>query len=504
MKPKFLFVIIFLSIYLFLNLIIAYYLNAPSLKILIHFIIIQTINIGVAYNLTELILTILLERRDLPKVDRLTKYPPVAILYVTFNDVIYELLENLKCQTYPNYDIYVLDDSTDEKCKEIIDDSNLNIIRRDNRRGFKAGALNNWLSIKGNNYEYFSICDSDSYIKEDFLEKMVKYAEHDQNNNIAIFQSRIWNWNKNNPFPRNMGSMLPFFDYINCRLINSCEYVVSWGHNNLLRTGSILSVGGFNEEFIAEDLVVGINLLSHGYKCKLVDIISYEMIPENIQSYSIRQARWARQNLELFKLDLKDIDFVTRLHIFMLTYNFFIWYFYFIGIIIVIFGYNSNLNIVNISYYSSNFSHITSGPFFIYIFYILNFSVFRLPLALKLGVSISQYAKNLLLITAISYMSMFDTIREQTKYLIGYKSSFIVTNKAFKNESLFDIIKNFKAANIFIIIILAGLTKNPFALILNFIWLIPFIFSSIIIYITQKKATNDGFISIICKKYNKR
>jgi cellulose synthase (UDP-forming) len=105
---------------------------------------------------------------DLPKLGKLAVYPPVALLYVTYNDVLPKAVNTLERQSYLNYDIFILDDSTDEICKRFLDTIGYKIIRRDNRKGYKAGALNNWLNLYGNIYKYFIISDADSIFEDDF------------------------------------------------------------------------------------------------------------------------------------------------------------------------------------------------------------------------------------------------------------------------------------------------------------------------------------------------
>ncbi|MCX9073756.1 MAG: glycosyltransferase, partial [Candidatus Methanoperedens sp.] len=229
----------------------------------------QLFNIGVAYGLSEMILSLVVKKKNLPKANKIISFPSVALLYVTYNDVMPELLFKLKDQTYKNYDIFVLDDSTKEKCIEIIDNCGLSVVRRGNRTGFKAGSLNNWLILYGNKYDYFIIADSDSAFEKDFIENIVKYAEHPLNKNIAIFQSKILPWNDKNSFPRIVGAMAPLAIYFNEKLGNECSTIISWGHNNLHRTGIIVAEGGFDENFVSEDFATCLNLIKKGYECKM-------------------------------------------------------------------------------------------------------------------------------------------------------------------------------------------------------------------------------------------
>jgi cellulose synthase/poly-beta-1,6-N-acetylglucosamine synthase-like glycosyltransferase len=455
-----------------------------------HFIIMQFINIGVAYGLTEFVLSIVINKKDLAYIRNLVTFPSVALLYVTYNDVLPEILYRLKHQIYPRYDIFILDDSTNNDCIIETNISGFSVIRRDNRKGFKAGAINNWLSLYGDKYDYFVVADSDSVFESDFIERMVKYAEHPTNWRVAIFQSKINNWNNDSKFARTITAATPLSNYFVDKLANECDLIVSWGHNNLHRTRLIKEIGGFDERFVSEDFATGLKLIDRGYKCKLVDVISYDMTPENVNSYIKRHLRWAKQNLELLNLDIRKVPFNTQLHLFMSIYQYLIWIVYFIGIIIVIYAYDSSLE------QTIEFAHIIfSGevinspllmPLMLMIFYVFNFTFLRLPLALTLGISIKNYCTNIALSMAVSYCMMLPLIRAQIETFLGGKATFNVTNKRNENTNIFRTIRDFKYTNIFILIVLIGLIRNPLALVFNFVYLIPLILSPFIVYAIEK------------------
>lgn len=490
------FLIVFFLIFAILDISIGYCIIHFNTITLFHFIIFQLINIGVAYGIAEFFLSLAVKRKDLPKLDKLGLLPKVALLYTTYNDVLPAPLSRLNYQVYGNYDIFILDDSTNKTQIDIIKTSGYRIIRRDNRRGFKAGALNNWLSIYGDDYDYFIISDADSLFDDDFIEKMVKYAEHPSNENVAIFQSKIIGWNSQARFARIMAATTPMTNYINDKLANECSTILSWGHNNLHRTRPIKEVGGFDEAFTSEDYATSIHLISRGYECKLVDVVSYEMVPETIQSYSNRSVRWAKQNLELLSLDISCLSFGSRLHLFMSIYYYIIWMVYGIGILLVIYGYKSTFgDIVALIYFLLDFENVrmslsTSSylALALFIFYNLNFTFMRLPLALKLGISFKDYCKNLLLSMAVSYYIMFDIIIAQVRTIGGQKVTFDVTDKGSSRATFVDTLKYFKDINIFIILVIIGILRNPLSLILNIIWLVPLIASPFVIYLAHERT----------------
>lgn len=486
------FLILFLSLLLAFDLCIMCCVPFITPLVLIHVAIFLAANIGIAYGLSELILSLILAKGDLPKMGALTRLPKVALLYVTYNDAMPESISELRSQSYPNYDIFVLDDSTEESCRNAVDAYGFRTIRRIERSGFKAGALNNWLSICGCDYEYFVIMDADSKLEMSFIEEMVKYAEHPCNWNVSIFQSKINNWNERTDFARTLALTTPFANYVNDRLCNRCETILSWGHNNLHRTEHLLEVGGFDTRFVCEDYATAINLINRGHKCRLVDVISYEMVPGTIKSYARRSSRWAKQNLELLKLDTSKLPGTTRLHIFMSIYFYSMWFVYFFGIFLSIYGYNSSvedvLNLAGGMYVGDPALRSLSIPALIFAFYSINFTVLRLPLAVKLGISIRDYFKNLILSLAVSYYIMPDIIRAQSRTALGQKVIFDVTEKTDAKMSLAQTISCFKGTNLFIIAIILGIVRNPLSLAFNFIWLMPLLTSSLVIHLAHSDA----------------
>jgi len=71
------------------------------------------------------------------------------------NDMVPESLMSIR-QTYSS-DVYVLDDSTSQEKREVVDriaeGRGFRILRREHRRGFKVGAINNWIKKHDRDYD---------------------------------------------------------------------------------------------------------------------------------------------------------------------------------------------------------------------------------------------------------------------------------------------------------------------------------------------------------------
>ncbi|MCB0584653.1 MAG: glycosyltransferase, partial [Phaeodactylibacter sp.] len=82
----------------------------------------------------------------------LLDYPAVAILYTTCNDFVEESVLSCVRQDYPNYKVYILDDSSSPEYQAKVDafaaryPGLAEVVRRPSREGFKAGNMNYGLS----------------------------------------------------------------------------------------------------------------------------------------------------------------------------------------------------------------------------------------------------------------------------------------------------------------------------------------------------------------------
>lgn len=462
-----------------------------SIKILIIYLFIQIINIGISYRLIELFLSLIVKKTDLRRIKQLFFYPKVALLYVTYNDAIPKYLKELKKQTYTNYDIYVLDDSNEEKFIKLVDSFEYKVLRRTTRSGFKAGSLNNWLRLYGNEYKYFIIADSDSSFENKFIENMVMYAEDETNRNVAIFQSKILPSNLKNSFSKVVGSMIPVSMYFHEKLGNDCMTILSWGHNNLHRTRIIQKIGGFDERFISEDYATSLALIKRGYECKLVDVVSYEQVPETIQSYGRRYLRWAKQTIELRKIDKNGLPFTTKLHLFMGFYSYTVWVIILLGMLIAVWGFSTSSDtFIAIIIYITSIEFLTTHlvAYLIILFYIFDLMIFRLPLAVKLGIPIKDYLKSAFLGISIHTYLIYPLLKAEIKTFFGERVKFEVTEKE-RDEihlSFVQVIKAMDFGVLFIVFLSIGLIKNPLFLIFNYFWIIPILSSPIVIYLLQE------------------
>lgn len=278
---------------------------------------------ALAYDMSQAILCLVLRESHLPSLPTLERQPAVALLCVTCDDVDLAILRRLGRQDYANLDIFILDDSRLPESRQAVDSLGLTVVRRRDGSGFKAGNLNNWVFAHGSRYDYFVVADADSVLPDDFVEQMVRVAEHPHNHQLAIIESTIYPWNESEPFAKLQATAGAWQRCRQLRLLNHLDATLSVGHNNIYRTAAMREIGGFAERYLAEDFATTIALLQQtSWKCKTVGIRSYERAPANLAEFARRQARWAYQTFQLHSLTTGSLSWEIKLSLLRALYHY--------------------------------------------------------------------------------------------------------------------------------------------------------------------------------------
>ena len=251
------------------------------------------------------------KRLLLPKISR---FPGVAILYTTRNDFQEKAVLSCLHQSYPDFHIYILDDSTEETYKGMIDRfhhlhaQQITVIRRKNRKGFKAGNLNNALWNHVGDYEYFAVIDADEVIPPDFLKKLIPYFEHAEN--IAFVQAH----HEQNPcqpskFAQDLAVGINFHWDIYQPPRNDHGFVIFYGHGAIIRRDVWEKIGGF-PEVVSEDLAFSTRIRQFGYRGYFVrEVACYEDFPETYQQFRKRHEKWVQGACEYLHREFRPFFF---------------------------------------------------------------------------------------------------------------------------------------------------------------------------------------------------
>ena len=235
--------------------------------------------------------------------------PKFVLLYCTRNDFNEEAL--LKCmgQDYPNFEAVILDDSSKEEYFKRIDnfskEHNVKVVRRENKVGFKAGNLNNYLQ-NNDDYDYFVVLDSDEIIPSDYCSKILKYFYY--NKQIGAVQASHIATQGVNVFQDLMGLSVKSNGQT-CQIMKNF-----YGSNSLIGHGMTISkecykkTGGF-PHVVAEDISFAIEIKNSGYKIAYApNIVCQEEFPVNYICLKKRQCKWTQGNIEFMKKYNKSVN----------------------------------------------------------------------------------------------------------------------------------------------------------------------------------------------------
>jgi len=225
-------------------------------------------------------------------------FPKFSIHIPVYNDpVVVECVKSCLNFDYPKnmYEIIVIDDSDDKKTPRLLDRlkkerGGFRILRRGNRNGFKAGALN--AAANASSGDIIVVFDSDYLLGTDFLRKV---AQPFADPGIAMVQTR---WDYINP-RKNIMSRVAMMSY---NAFHQCSMPVKekigsaifCGTGGAIRKSVLFKAGMWNEDSIGEDLDLTVRLLDKGYRQVYLPYVkSRGEVPETLKGFVKQQERWA-------------------------------------------------------------------------------------------------------------------------------------------------------------------------------------------------------------------
>ena len=435
----------------------------------------QGIAIGIALELSELLLGLYLPSRDHPRADHVNRLSTqLAVLYLCCDDVLPEALRALR--NIQNADVYILDDSRDPDIRGCIDRAGFSVVRRETREYFKAGNLNNWLWRYGERYKYFVVLDSDSFIKNEILWSLVAYAEHPQNHDVAVVQPGI-EPKPGNSFQTHIASFTAARLRILARLHDRIGWTISHGHNCLHRTSAILQVGGFATEATCEDTATSLCLKARGWRLIFVDEISHDTEPAHALGYRKRTIRWARQTLEIIMAYRAKVSIGTTLLMTRHLLGYFLPATWILLFALIVNRFDLNLidtwGAVTRSLMMEEGSRSCGFALYVYWAAFLSITGIRFWICIQNGVSLGILIRSTALCGAMMAFSAFHVVFGMLKSAVSGRAEFLPTGACGKETvRFFDLFLSMGATWFLYMFIVVRLVQNPGFLIvgLNIVW----------------------------------
>ncbi len=235
----------------------------------------------------------------------------VTIQLPLYNEqyVAERLIDSVCKIDYPTnlMEIQVLDDSTDitkdivKKLVEVKQKEGFNIqqIRRENRKGYKAGALK--AGLQKATGELIAIFDADFVPKPDFLKKTLKYFT---NPKIGMVQTRWEHLNEDYSILTRIQALALNGHFVMEQPIrNRAGFFINFnGTGGVWRKECIEDAGNWHDDTITEDLDLSYRAQLNGWKfVYLKDFTTPAELPAEMNALKAQQFRWTKGAIETAK-----------------------------------------------------------------------------------------------------------------------------------------------------------------------------------------------------------
>jgi len=243
--------------------------------------------------------------------------PWVTVQLPIFNEstVVARLLRMVAKMDYPRdrLEIQVLDDSIDET--QVLAQAEVDRLRargfeatyihRDDRVGYKAGALENGLkSARG---ELVAVFDADFLPRPDFVRALVG---HFRDPKVGMVQARWAHLNRDvSLLTKVQALMLDGHHLVENRARFGAGLFFNFsGTGGMWRKAAIIDAGGWQHDTLTEDLDLSYRAQLRGWKFVYRrDVISPAELPEDISALRAQQHRWAKGTVQTARKLLRRI-----------------------------------------------------------------------------------------------------------------------------------------------------------------------------------------------------
>ncbi len=252
----------------------------------------------------HLVYLYLKNKKSIPEPERFQSLPRVTIQLPIYNEmfVTERLVESVSKISYPPecLEIQLLDDSTDEtqhvarKAVESLRKQGVNIhyLHRDNRAGFKAGALEEGLRVaKG---EFIAIFDADFIPDPEFLNKTI---HHFTDPGVGMIQTRWGHINRDSNHLTQVEAMILDGHFImeHGGRFHSGRFFNFNGTAGIWRREAIETSGGWQHDTLTEDTDLSYRAQMNGWRfLYLPDVVCPAELPVEMTAFKNQQFRWAK------------------------------------------------------------------------------------------------------------------------------------------------------------------------------------------------------------------
>jgi cellulose synthase/poly-beta-1,6-N-acetylglucosamine synthase-like glycosyltransferase len=256
-------------------------------------------------------------RRRHPDVTPASRDVTVTVQLPIYNEIyVAERVIRSACAVdYPAHllEIQVLDDSTDETLeltRRLVREyraAGVPIVHlhRDDRTGYKAGALANGLAHATG--DFVAIFDADFVVPSDFLRRTLP---HFGDPDVGIVQTRWSYFNETSSELTRATSLALDGHFV---VEQSARCWAGWflnfnGTAGVLRRQAIVDAGGWQDDTITEDLDLSYRVQLAGWRAMFLPHVACQSeIPDDVHSLKVQQFRWTKGPLETARKNLPHL-----------------------------------------------------------------------------------------------------------------------------------------------------------------------------------------------------
>ncbi len=245
--------------------------------------------------------------------------PFTSVIIPIYNEpieVVKATLASMSKLEYPEYEIIIADDSEEKRDYG----PGFRVIRRQNREGFKGGALRNAFKYIDERSELVAIFDADFTVEKDALRR---FAQHFKDPNIGAVQGymKISANEDKNGLTKFISVISGVSNYILYGRYLKRGFVTVQGTNEVYRRKAIEEIGGVAPyTTVNEDLDTSFRLRKANWKIIYdPNIIGIGLAPETYRKFAGQLSRWTSSTIREYRrhivsfLKSKEIRFREKL-----------------------------------------------------------------------------------------------------------------------------------------------------------------------------------------------
>lgn len=225
----------------------------------------------------------------------------VAVLFPVTDDFRADVVRRSAAQSHARTRTVVLDDSslpqTRARIEALVAEGGIEVHRRADRQGAKAGNINAWLDRHGHEVDRIVVLDADQEIPADFVAgALARFAAHP---GAAVVQGSITTRAGDSSFVRDFSGL--FSRYAGAQLAGRKALGVSvfCGRGAMLDVAAVREAGGF-PELVMEDTALSVELVRRGHEVVAApELRSVEDAPVDHAAFAVQFGKFVEGAAQL-------------------------------------------------------------------------------------------------------------------------------------------------------------------------------------------------------------